>query len=193
VAMGVPGQPSGAVPGAPSGLPLGGAPMGMRPGMPGTPPAAFGPTAPPPQMQRPMGVPGQPQPQMQAPHPPPFNPGAIGNGQPRNVASYARGGLMSVMKQIRGGLENASPHDQGMLRTGLQVGPGNGKSDSIHSRMANGGEVATGDGEYVWPARTVAFWGGGSTRAGAGALDDLVKHTDHLIAQEARNAPAPKR
>lgn len=102
------------------------------------------------------------------------------------------GSLVQALSAARNSQGQSAPMTQTAMPVGMQSGPGDGRSDSIVTRMADGGEIATGDGEYVLPARTVSYWGGGSSNAGGGAFDHLVKHTDKLIAHEARNAAPPR-
>lgn len=91
----------------------------------------------------------------------------FGGRQPFGVTSAAEGGSMPAPQ---GALSAVSRHVKG---------PGDGTSDDIPARLANG--------EYVMDAQTVSMAGNGSNDAGAKALDkfreNIRKHKGGALAQ----------
>lgn len=72
-------------------------------------------------------------------------------------------------------------------------GPGNGRSDEIQARMADGGEVMLSDGEYIIPADVVAAMGNGSSNAGADMLDKMVLDIRGKFQKHLGSLPGPRR
>lgn len=157
-------------------LQAGATPMGPRPMM--QPPMQM-PTQPQAQpQQRPMATAGQGMPQPPAPpqQPPAAPGGALSTMGQRMRAATPRPGMRAMAKG--GALSGASGQSRHVQ------GPGDGTSDSIPARLANG--------EYVIDAQAVSMLGNGDNAAGAKRLDAFRKSLrSHKGAALAKGKMAP--
>jgi len=69
-------------------------------------------------------------------------------------------------------------------------GAGDGMSDDVPTTIEGEQPAALADGEYVIPADAVSHIGNGSSNAGAGKLDDLVKQLRKARTGRSNQAPA---
>lgn len=111
--------------------------------------------------------------------------------------SYADGGalhadsLLSHVMALRDAVGGAQPQNQGALHTGMQRGPGDGRSDSIHVQTPAGGKIAVGDGEFVMPSDVVSAAGRGSSEAGGRVMHHLAHHIRETYRKELGALPPP--
>lgn len=108
--------------------------------------------------------------------------------------------VMSLLRTNQEKEERANGGSLTSIRNGLNAmdghflrGPGDGRSDSIQARMADGGEVALSDGEYIIPADVVSAMGNGSSEAGANRLDQMVMDLRQSYRQHLGMLPAPRK
>ena len=105
--------------------------------------------------------------------------------KPANLwQAAANGGTLTQRGVTADILRRAGPVTSGGDGHFLQ-GPGDGRSDSIDARVA--------DGEYIVPADVVSAIGNGSSAAGARAIDSMVGKTRKTYRSHLGSLPQPKK